>query len=413
MSGFVCSNEGKERRCFWAVYWTNFAAILLWYLYVTIPSFSEREWGVTEFLINYQGGYVRRGLMGEFLHSLCEMTGWDPRVVILPLCLFAFCGFCAILRIFIRKMDFFWPVLLTNYGLFGASFIRKDHIVFLCLIAALWLYSQIKQRMLKFVLPLLLIVFMLHLHEASFFYCVPVYLLVIFSDRTATSSLAEKVAHVACVCITMVVLCLNKGNETIAQDIVNSWQFIYPETYHQLYASSIAAIGWSSSHAFAVHYNWNFVDGSIPYSGFVLRPLALLVIFFLMVRLGLKNHLKKDTLPVEQFIFLLIVLLVTLLPMLTLLSCDFQRVACYWTMSAMIGLYYLRNTEIFGMRIPVVRQSIARIRSIVLKSQHSKIPYAVLLLFNIPFMENSLWDYTSPAISLAARVVYKILEILA
>lgn len=410
MNGFVSSNADKERRWFWAVYGVNFAAVLLGWLYLSATAFSWKEWGVTEFLINYQGGYVRRGLMGEILHFFCDMTGCEPRTLILPLCFGAFGGFCAILRIIIRKMEFFWPVLLTSYGLFGANLIRKDYLIFLCLIAALWLHSLIKQRLLRFVAPLLLIVFMLHLHEASFFYCVPVYLLVVISDKTSSSSLAEKVAHIACVCITMALLCLYKGNETVVQDIVNSWKFAYPDTYHQLHTSSIAAIGWPSSYAFALHYNYNFVDGTIPYSGFVLRPFALLVIFFLMVRVGLKNHLKKNALMVEQLVFLLIILFVTLLPMFTLLSCDFQRVSFYWTMSAIIGLYYLRQREICGMHIPVVHKAIVGIRTMMLKSESSKIPYVVLLLFGIPYMGNSLWGYTSPFISLAVGVVCKIVE---
>ena len=41
------------------------------------------SWGVTDYMINYQGGYVRRGLLGEMIYQLSLLNTFiDPRFYI-------------------------------------------------------------------------------------------------------------------------------------------------------------------------------------------------------------------------------------------------------------------------------------------------------------------------------------------
>lgn len=412
MSGLLRVDEKIQKLLFWLFYSFNFAALLILWLYAAVMSCSGGEWGITEFLINFHGGYVRRGLLGEILHYLCANTGYTPNVIIVPLCLCCFTGFVLFMCRMVKKLHFCWLVLLTNYGIFGADLIRKDYLVFLLLAAALWLYSNIEQRVLRFIAPLLAIIVMLHIHEASFFYCVPVYFLILFSDKTSGFSFVEKAGQVTLTTITMAVLCLYKGDKGVADAIVNSWQVVYSETYRQFFSCSIAAIGWDSSHAFDLHYNYNFVKGTIPYSGFILRPAALIVILFLMVRVGLRSHLGRNIPLVEKFIYISLLLFLTLMPMFTVLSCDFRRVVFYWMISSLIALYYLQNERIFLMNISVVQNGLACARRLILTPCNGKIPYILLLAFGIPYMGNPLTEYGPPALSFIMKAVERIVGVL-
>jgi hypothetical protein len=52
------------------------AAILLWNLYIFFSPNFLHGYGWSELLINYQGGFVRRGLLGELLkHFLYRSWG--------------------------------------------------------------------------------------------------------------------------------------------------------------------------------------------------------------------------------------------------------------------------------------------------------------------------------------------------
>lgn len=412
MSGLLRVDEEKKKQLlrifFWVFFGINLAAILKEWLRIADDSCRIGGWGTTEFLVNFQGGYVRRGLLGEILHYFCVNTTCSPNYIIIPLCLCSFMAFAFFMFLVIKKLHFCWFVLLTNYGIFGAEIIRKDYMIFLSLIAALLSYSSIKRRTLRFFVPLLIIIVMLHLHEASFFYCVPVYLLVIFSDKTSAFSFAEKAWHVALITITMGVLCFCKGDKTVAHAIVNSWQVVYPETYGRLYSASIKAIGWDSFSTFCFHLRLNFVSGPIRYSGFLFRPVALMVILFLMVRVGLRRHIKSNIFFVDQYIYISLILLLTLMPMLTVLSCDFRRAVFYWVISSILTLYYLQNRSIFLMNTTIIQKCVGYVRDLILKQSNRKTAYLLLLIFEIPYAGNAIFGYRSQSLCLIMRIVKKI-----
>lgn len=59
---------------------TSVFALVLWKLRFDID--LRGSWQLTEILINYAGGFVRRGLLGQCLLVLARHTGWDVEVVV-------------------------------------------------------------------------------------------------------------------------------------------------------------------------------------------------------------------------------------------------------------------------------------------------------------------------------------------
>jgi hypothetical protein len=48
---------------------------------------TKEGWNITEWLINYQGGFVRRGLPGEMLYQISHHFGITPYYIIVFVCL--------------------------------------------------------------------------------------------------------------------------------------------------------------------------------------------------------------------------------------------------------------------------------------------------------------------------------------
>lgn len=70
-----------------------FSVILVLKFFELIRSgYPKDSWQVTEWLINYQGGFVRRGLAGELLLRFYYCWGIEPYYVILTMCFILYLG---------------------------------------------------------------------------------------------------------------------------------------------------------------------------------------------------------------------------------------------------------------------------------------------------------------------------------
>ena len=102
--------------------------------------YSLASWQLSEWLINYAGGFVRRGLPGEGIALLSKLTNTSPYWWALAVSLGSL---IALMGIVIRKAKsrFYIYIILSPVLLGGAvlgnSWFRKDFMGLLCLIACL------------------------------------------------------------------------------------------------------------------------------------------------------------------------------------------------------------------------------------------------------------------------------------
>jgi len=69
---------------FISVFHSLFMIILLdKFIRQIVGGVSKESWNITEWLINYQGGFVRRGLMGEVIFVFYNYFGLSPYIAIL------------------------------------------------------------------------------------------------------------------------------------------------------------------------------------------------------------------------------------------------------------------------------------------------------------------------------------------
>lgn len=305
---------------------------------------------LSEFLINFQGGYVRRGLVGELLFVLSSHTGLDPRWAILAVCGLS-CGVVvAVLFYLFKKNEVRWWLLPLSYTLAGADFIRKDFLGFVVIIGMLYVLKSTKLAdYLKIPLYYVLMLLLMHIHEAFFFVIVPFSIYYMVCVVLKRHNVLAKCTFAFLGVLPFLVISEFHGTPEVAQAIQASWHELLPnrlaETLPESAFSpggkgqnSISAIGWDALETMKFHFRINF-DKFCKVYGFFFWPLVLFAVYYLVTRYmylftGKRTPwLKTDP---SAFSTLMVFQFVSLFPMFTVLSCDFGRVFMYWTTSTLL-----------------------------------------------------------------------------
>lgn len=357
---------------------------------------------VSEFLINYQGGFVRRGLLGELLYQVCKPLGLDPRYIILPLCIVCAALFCFLAIKHFRKAHLCLWILPTHYMLFGADFIRKDFLMMLLVWGILHTVSKIIAGRGNALVVILLGLFLLNVHEASFFIFYPIMALyVLFASPNKTSALS-KAAIIAAPLAGMAMTCVFKGNVECANAICHSWTFAYPDTYATITGeNAIGALTWDTMSTLWMHVQYNFHSGPLfAYSGIILRVTSIALIFFLIVQIAFIHQresadYKSNT---AKFVKIALFQLLALSPLLVFLSCDYRRICFYWTASSFISYICMKDIE---LRVPyreVYQRFSGAFCRWLSRPVKAVIPFLLLACLSVPFVHNKYTDYMSPVL---------------
>lgn len=142
------------------------------------------SYGYTEMLIDFSGGFVRRGLLGEIIHRFAVITGISPLHIIRIICMAAF-TFVAIyfFRRF-RQGNLNWWLLLSPLMLSSINdIIRKDFLLIALLIAIYELLRYTQPSDFKIFFVILLSALGIFLHEAFLFWGIPVAMLTLLSKK--------------------------------------------------------------------------------------------------------------------------------------------------------------------------------------------------------------------------------------
>jgi hypothetical protein len=227
-------------------------------------------WPVTEWLINYQGGFVRRGLVGELL-----LRWADPTIGILPnlyrLTLISYLAYVAIFFAiyFLAKIQHFRVLLIAlliqggiyHMGISADFYTRKENF-FLILFGLLCLVyiSATRQQMLykKYLLlgfTSLAMIFgpvMILIHEAYFFMSMPMTALlfwVAYKENPNFIFLRVGFWIYLLVCtLTFLICSMNHGDVALAQTIWDSLPWVdrmklSPAAPYSQFAA-ISSVGW-------------------------------------------------------------------------------------------------------------------------------------------------------------------------
>lgn len=310
-----------------------------------IINLNLQNWGYSEFLISFGGGFVRRGVIGEFLMWITSTTGILPQYIIIPICLLAYFFVLYFFLIKFNSKGYNWWILLSPI-LCGFTFyiIRKDYLLYCILISMLYLVRESQPKLWKCIFAVVLGIFALFIHEAFIFWGIPIFILILLTQK-------EKIKTNFLMCGVLLfifgLLCVFKGDINIANSINSSWNNILPNnplsfTKH----NSIGALSWSTIDAIKHHVPLN-IGSSYTCFGLIYWPLCYCVVYyfisFFFIAFQPKNA-SFDKIAQSQLSYLFLTISICLLPMFTILSCDYGRIFQYTAISSFAAFFILDNS---------------------------------------------------------------------
>lgn len=327
-----------------------------------LKTYGYGSFVMSEFLINYQVGFVRRGVTGELLFFLVKYFNvnfeWTVKIICLiwlmiP-CVFFIRGFL--------KRGYAWYILPTflflGSGITHDTWIRKDYLFFCALIPMIWAMGTKMHNAWKFLIVNILAAFTLLAHESFVFFSLPLMFLLLFLDHRQNGfwrSCLRGVAFLLPSIITFFVVSYHKGDLQMAQLIYDSWLPVKSDLKplvlkpNDLDIISLSAIGWDAKWAFLFHIKYNFGAVDRGMSSMIFWPMIFVSAYFIASNFLLVFRRRPDIFTDRDRVLLSTVLLfqlACLLPMLTILSCDLGRTMFYWIGSSYAVLLWVPKHKI-------------------------------------------------------------------
>lgn len=314
-------------------------------VHTIVEGLRFNSWGITDYLINYQGGFIRRGLLGEIIFQLTQCTGLDPRVFIIFISYTTLAFFVYILVKKINKEQLCWWILPLNICLFGAGFIRKDFLCMLFVLSTIYAYVNIQTNWKRIVLINLFLLIALNVHECILFIIYPFIFLAFYTDDRIGIKPIYRTILTLPILAMFAIISLYKGTADIAQIIHDSWNI--PEMGAKPMAT-IESLSWDLKYAIDFHIQENFLSRTYPIYSKIEKPLLWLLVFLVIPNL-LFIARKDKKIQIGIFVKILLLQFISLFPMLTVLSCDQCRIFFYWIISSLLIYLYAPNHMIERM----------------------------------------------------------------
>jgi len=332
------------------IYFIVFIFSLFYRLYNQILSgYYKESWNITEWLINYQGGFVRRGLTGEILFQFNRFFSIDIYTTIIILSLFLFGGLTFFFfRSFVKNG---YPIFILPCVFFMGNpilcdfWVRKDTFLLIIFIVVLYLVTKAPKFYLLIINILLILTLLIH--ESISFICFPI-LLFLLSDKFRNyskrnpnflKSFMLSALSLSPTLLVFLILILNNGDIDIANAIWQSWQSVdFPHnTYIVELPSAIDAISWTMD--VQIYQTYQFLH---LFSNGIYAPLALamtiIIIYYILSNMNklddkiltyqpkvIKDNMGISVALVFQFCSLLF---------LFMFACDYSRTIFYWVASS-------------------------------------------------------------------------------
>ena len=253
----------------------------------------------TDWLINYEGGFIRRGLLGQIIYEVSLIFKLNFKEILFFIQAAGYILYFVLIINFFNKikLNFFWLLLIfsTISFLYPISELealgRKDiFVIFLFLI-----FVQISVSSLNKFLTFFLIIFTISclIHEITFFY-LPYYLLIFLYNPQTREKI--KFIHVFLILISLIFLIylnLTISNKANIDEIISSYKILNIEI-----KSNTGAFSWLTK-PFINHIS--IIKNEISLTGILRFSYIILInvwIFFYFVKL--KNTLSFSTFTITS-----------------------------------------------------------------------------------------------------------------
>ena len=313
--------------------------------------YGYQTFQISDWMINYEGGFVRRGLIGQILWTIYQCHPYPIVYAIACIYYLSLAVFTLILsRTLIRSGVSLYILPFTIclfYGL-GESVLgfRRDYLVltitcciFLCYNQ--YLTSRSKQSLLMiYILSILVLL----AQESTFFFTFPILML-----HTLAYEKKDKIKNLLILwipaIITMGLVCIFKGTERTPALIWNSWMDCITTFPLGNNTGIGAGVAFLSNGLNVINSHFTTVWGG--YKSTILNLYSFVAIYYLVTRINTINLNWYPLKPIDKISLsnILLAQWICLIPMYGFLSCDFGRVMTYWTLSSLLFYCALRGSH--------------------------------------------------------------------
>lgn len=310
-------------------------------------SAGRNDWDMTEWLINYAGGFVRRGLIGEIIYGVSAKTNIPANYLAIAI---SVAVFLALIGWFawrsagrISALVLCSPILLGSAAYVG-FIVRKDALEVFFLALCLATARSKANLLLKCVAMNVIGVFAILCHEEFFFIGFPAMVMVFY--LSSRKSLLRSVAIFSPVILAFVLVSIYHGNAAtsvaINASLANLWHQIDPgDCCVQTPSAEIAAIGWTLKEALPTSGLAQFTLGKLAVPIWICT-IALCFIYLVALVEKRKGGGEGDPDALDEKSRLLVTLafqLFVMSPMFAI-SWDYGRLIFMWTASS-VAIYLI------------------------------------------------------------------------
>ena len=206
------------------------------------------HWQYGDWLINYQGGFIRRGLIGELFYSIYKLTNIKLDLIIFTSVILFYLLFSLILikssRYFVKsKLDYllFLSPGFFLYPVMNSEIIGRKDIILVLVVGIFVFFKDIFRKNLNYIIVILSIIFLTLSHSGFLFYSQYLIAIYFFSQIKINKKIENWKFAVYIVLILGIGILVNlfSGNETQVIKICNS-----VSSFSQDNCTNSGQIGW-------------------------------------------------------------------------------------------------------------------------------------------------------------------------
>lgn len=291
-------------------------------------------YGASEFLVNYSGGFVRRGLVGELILLISRLFGLSPEGLVFVACITAYLLVAALSIKACRRLKCS-PWIVASPLLCGGvetSLFRKDFILYAGIFLVAYLLANGRATSARrWVAATAILVLMLLSHEAVVFWALPLPLL--FLTRASLSRNA-KVGLFSAIAIAAAAVTIFKGDQHSVVSSAEAWCGLTATPPEVKVSSGLGALGWNPMEMIRNHLRINFYDDFYGWLTFPLQMALYAVGYYLFTQFfKVFGGDRRLSVGIGR---LMIFLTLCSLPLFIALSCDYGRLyqgICFTTLA--------------------------------------------------------------------------------
>lgn len=336
------------------IYFIAIICFVAIYSFVYIPDYETYE--ISDWMINYEGGFVRRGLIGQCLLWANHIHSFDIRYAIVLIEAFFYVLFLYLIFKIFNKYKWsllgaMFPIVCSTTSL---TVYRRDFMMLcLCYLSYKLFFRYLKDNGINsLIISIMIMSVSITIYEPIFFVMVPVLVLQYWNKKkNIINTLFIFLIPILC----MVLSCIFRGTDNQVNDIWQSWlPYLsqYVDIQNENIGFAIQFLGLTNQEVFSLHYECTFRD-NMPLWTIITLIIVFSLAYFLctyvpsVYREGKRLCENIDKYEISK---ILLFQLFIQLPIFTLLSCDYGRTI---PMSLYTSLFIFHMSKMNGYKVYV------------------------------------------------------------